>query len=67
MGLYTNEYNLLAVAVTPSKHLYAYIVLGAMHIGYSMCNNYSWKIAVIHNLRKYTLCTIKEMQIPICL
>lgn len=30
MGLYTNEYNLLTVAATPSKHLYTYIVLSAM-------------------------------------
>lgn len=63
MGLYMKEYNLLIVAATPSKHLYTYIVLGAMNVGYLMGNDYNEKIEAIHNLRKYTVCTVKEMQI----
>lgn len=58
MGLYMNKHNLLTVAVTPSKNLFMYIVSGALHLEYLMCNNYNCKTVSIYNLRKYTSCTV---------
>lgn len=58
MGISMNEYNLLIVAATPLKHLSAYILLGAIHVGYLMWENYNYKIVAIYNLRRHILCNV---------